>query len=520
MAAGSDTHSLMWGDPRKNVRINSLLPRWALLQPFDFQWGPRGTLIGFFERVGLIKSQILKERGEDWLKHFDLHFFPLNSRAETIPKHILFCPAPSRDETEAINEWTGVSDFVESKARQEMGIRETLPLPLLAQDCWGKHRFDDFLIDLIPLAERLHFKRAYIGPIWENDSTASDWQSRFNHCCTHAFLVTEKLGGIAGLRRLCDAAHANRLQLCAWYGCYLGINSPLLQQHPEWAAKREDRHTPYHSGYPDTLVACDLNSGFFDYLKDRLREVRDGAGLDMLFQDSYANLGFWVLNYAGAELVPNALAQVHLQAEMQKMGYEVGVEAVASFGLSGVGMFDDAYFFGREALSYKVCFGLPLLLSTDGRQRETFAEYAHQGKLTPLGYFKFAANKAPLCIGLPSDPQSHSDHYAERIRSFRDAFTSDFVAVNRAYNAVVPLMEQRLLLPDDRGVLWRRGGGSADESRNKGVSGGILFAYKEFSQPAAKGSVVRDVTTGEEQAVVGKVFTTQPGHVYGVEGES
>lgn len=183
-------------------------------------------------------------------------------------------------------------------------------------------------------------------------------------------------------------------------------------------------------------------------------------------------------------------------------------------------MFDDSYYFGHEALTYRTNFGLPLLISTDGRQRDPFVEFVHQGKLTPLGYFKFAANKGPLTIGLPSDPRSSGPGYAERIRAFREAFTADFAAVNRAYNGVVSLMDTRTVLPEDRGVSWRRRGATAAESQNEVMSEGVLFACKEFALPAAKGQIVRDVTLGEEHTVAKGAFTAQPGHVYVVGGES
>ncbi len=82
-------HFLVAKGGDENPVMTHNLPRFASHGSFDFQFKGSKTLLGVFERVGLIRSLLQRDAGKRELKTFDKHIFDQAAHASTVPKKVL-----------------------------------------------------------------------------------------------------------------------------------------------------------------------------------------------------------------------------------------------------------------------------------------------------------------------------------------------------------------------------------------------------------------------------------------------
>jgi hypothetical protein len=296
-------------------------PRWAVMQGFDFQAKPNGVLCGLFERVGLIRSILRRERGGHELKTLDRHVGD-SGLSSTVPKRILLAQGRF-DDLAWQNAWSDLLDHANTQARAEFGLREVPAEPYLQQDFWKPHTFDDYRCDLLPAAAAIGIRHINIGNI--NRSAATEG-TRGNQCCSHAYEPAPSLGGTDGLRSLVADAKTLGLRLHSWTSTAQGFDSPLLATHrndPDWFLRMEDGATTFGSVHMVDFHCLNLtHAPARRSWLDALLKIREDTGLDAWFLDMFANVSFMPLSFAHGRVSTIWRACLEALAELQGAGID------------------------------------------------------------------------------------------------------------------------------------------------------------------------------------------------------
>jgi hypothetical protein len=296
-------------------------PRWAVMQGFDFQAKPDGVLCGLFERVGLIRSILRRERGGHELKTLDRHVGD-SGLTGTVPKRILLAKGRF-DDLGWQNAWSDLFDDSNRRARAEFGLREVPAEPYLQQDFWTPHTFDDYRRDLLPAAAAIGVSHINVGNV--NRSAATEG-TRGNQCCSHAYEPAPSLGGTDGLRRLVADARALGLRLRSWTSTAQGFDGPLLAAHrndPDWFLRMEDGGTTFGSVHMIDFHCLNLaHEPARRAWLDALLKIRNDTGLDAWFLDMFPNVSFMPLSFAHGRVTTIWRACLEALAELQRAGID------------------------------------------------------------------------------------------------------------------------------------------------------------------------------------------------------
>jgi hypothetical protein len=296
-------------------------PRWAVMQGFDFQAKADGVLCGMFERVGLIRSILRRERGGHELKVLDRHVGD-SGLTSTVPKRILLAQGRF-DDLGWQNAWSDLLDDSNRRARAEFGLREVPAEPYLQQDFWTPHTFDDYRRDLLPAAAAIGVSNINVGNVNRNAATEG---TRGNQCCSHAYEPAPGLGGTEGLRRLVADARAIGLRLRSWTSTAQGFDSPLLAAHrndSDWFLRMEDGGTTFGSVHMVEFHCLNLaHAPARRAWLDALLKIRAETGLDAWFLDMFANVSFMPLSYAHGRVTTIWRACLEALAGLQGFGID------------------------------------------------------------------------------------------------------------------------------------------------------------------------------------------------------
>ena len=228
--------------------------RWSLLPGFDLQYGQSGILVGWFDRVSLIRTAIESNAGEDAIRFNEFHWFEQAGRVSTNPKTILYCP-DRLDHTDALNLWTELQDRDCASGRRQFGIPEEEPARLtLHHFLWSDYHFDrsyepslaiaaelgldQILIDsCFEQGEALRMAHEKLAPPKEQEGTTLAKAMPTNMCCTLDYQVAAEHGGEAALKRLCDQAAGMGLKVSCWMAAHVHPHSALARG-PQASAHR------------------------------------------------------------------------------------------------------------------------------------------------------------------------------------------------------------------------------------------------------------------------------------------
>lgn len=485
------TYSTVGLDQWATLLPGNLWARWSLLPSFDLQYGPKGVLLGWFDRVSLIRSVLESNPGESVLRVIDLHLFENSLRIQTNPKTILFSPEEI-DDVDAINLWTRVQDAEARKAREQFGLPvEAPPAVVMSKNAWRGVDFNTTYENLLEVAAEFRADYIFIDSVFEHqeafrqalenalplDRREDPIFDKFNHgnmCNTLDYEVAQSWGGESGLRALCDRAAARGVKVLSWMAAHLSPNTSL--QHREELGKanlfavKESGHHP-DTGYPAACWTMNLHSPIADKLREQLIGVCQRTGLAGYLWDSFSNLGWWQLDYASGTMKPQFEQTMALYAALEKEGLYITPEALVQFSAhSCCGMHGGEIYSGE------------------------LAPFAHNSNI-PFFYGKFTGNRSPECLMLKGEIDLLP--LFEAI-SHRRIPNLGFETVPReqwnpgrrdqirewlqAYQSCRHAMQHRIVLKDQLGVLWTNDGPEA-----------VFFAYQD--QPAV--SSARDVATGE-----------------------
>lgn len=512
-------------------------PRWASMQPFDFQSAQEGVLLGYWQDRHSVKSLIQKNPNEDVIFILDEYNFELTGHALIPAKHILFSASPEsgvlRAKHEVVNMWTRAMEFTGDIIRGFFGIKLCEPLPdggpsyegkvyidrsELAngpQDDWlwreenGRFYFmlegdkvesHDFLRwtadKILPRLQQRGVKRLkFTQPIHESDFTElafaykaqTGWHGDLycsSVCGSHRYIPAEFFGGWSAWRYLADQARSLDMSIGHWFGFHLTPRAAILREHPEYLVDHANSKR-FGGGYGhNSICAINFLSGAKDWLLDDLRRWHD-EGLDWLWFDSWPNLACLSTSYADG-MIPMQAEIPKFLGELQKIGYNwFGFEGTSPFGVPAYGLADPMQDYENH-VEQGVCG------QNDFGKR--------------IGHEYMAYNEALIHIEL--NPKRSLDQLPEW--SFRYMANRSLNLVSdedkQTYVTLQPLMRKRFLLPDDQGVSWR----TDDDTQE------VLFAYTAFKHPVKTGAKVFSVkgTTEKQVACPEQILRTEPRTAY------
>jgi hypothetical protein len=515
-----------------------LRPRFGYVQCFDYQTGPRGTLLMYFERPTAIRSLLHKEPGRDRFQYYDDHWVRSASSLETTWRHVVFLPTTGEDLWHGRNRWLRCWDFCAQHYRDAYGMHEGEPEPGFAMQYWttdmARNRaFNEVVRGLLPQMAKLGFTQWFMPHFFDSNMLAMkgidpNHITSHNPCCPRDFVWHAEIGGAAWVKQVLAEARGHGLIPQQWISAHMACESPvapLLNEHPEWMV-RSHNGAPF-DGHARVAACVDINSGYGAHYRQRLLDMlKDGVG--NFFADSYPNFNMLPVNYATPGLEPQQDAVLRIQSDCQKAGAEWYVEGESPFGISANGLAGpilgsrterdhgevqnlhrdnwtlDNFTGERQFVLYKTCLATAL-------------NDLKSGAFPVELLFRFLAFKAPFRFGFElKDPIEvfapelgiGPDGILDAARRCLDGVPPAAAAMLHAYNRVRPGMASAQILPGYAGSLWLDRSGALR----------TVFAFTTASLPVAAGAKVEVVHGGGTVVVADGALALQPGCIYRIRG--
>ncbi len=504
--------------------------RYSPHQCCDFQYGPRGSLLGYWPDVVDVHSLVQKNGGEDVVFVLDKCLRPLATDVTFARKHILWAPVPAEGVAEHLmhDRWLAALQHAQGRVRAAFGVPAPYVLPEATTpygtglDAQGKlvmrvrgrdvppHRVLAAWAEQFPALRDLGIRRLFPEVVAESDITENGYTYKLmtgihgdlvtsSVCNVWRYRPAELWGGWAAWEDFYAAGTAAGLEIGHWIGMHLSPLAPILQQHPEFVCRGVNTR-PHGGGYTINLC-CGLNwNTAHDWLLEQFAEWKR-HGLDYLFFDSIGNMGFQGVDFS-AGMQPNAEAIVRFIGGLGRLGIRaISVEGISPVGVGHFGMSDNmtenrrapdavagqndwSWWVGHEDMLVDTT---PCAVPHPARSPQELHE---QG-------FRALANRALLIF----NDNSQAPSWPENLGRWSFFY--------RTFNTLQPLMQRRRLLPEHRGVCWHSPAGDA------------LFAYQAFAFPLPAGARVERVV-GEECTPVagaGGVLQTEPWTAYRITGQ-
>lgn len=466
-----------WDDPasKANPVMTHNLPRWASHQAFDFQYKGSRTLVGVFDRVGLIRSILCRQAQRAELKTFDKHIFDQAARVATPAKRIMLNDEP-KGEVDQRNLWTWVIQEVHDRARAEFGLTEEPMLPWVSQNYWENFNFDTYFKDLIPAAAAIGARGVFIDNVHKSAMTENCPNPpvfHWNMCCGHEYEVAPRLGGPGKLKDLVDRCGALGIEVFSWTNNDQALSSPLnaseRDEQRQWYVKLEDTRQKYGGAYAGCMSVWDFKSApARQNWIDSLKRTHEQTGLSEYLFDSFYNLAFMPINYSFCE--PKTMWRELVQAfkELQDAGIHFKIESFGPFGCVQHGC-PTSYNIDNLFACYKVGLGSGYTtVPTDKALKDTLPGEAHLlyyvlAHMTNPGLQLFAHGKRIDMLWMTAHRRALAD-----------------------YNENYRHMHRRYLQEGGRAVIWHDQAGKAATIWN--------FAPRDAALPGR----VKDVTTGKD----------------------
>lgn len=474
----------------------------ARQQPFFFLAGEDGSTVSFFNSV--VHAMVSETRDVDRIVVRTRIPVRADKVIETPQKVWLFRKGDFSSKWDALNEWTWVFDSLAERYRAMKGIAPVEPRPTLlwqsAQNAklWGRDylgaakgglpqekRWFYRLASEIPKLARWGVRVIYVSGALESDADKTKADRLPGSICFGSVCapwrveVSPCMGGVDGLKHLCDAAHRHGVRIVLWSTpAHLSNSSPLLREHPDWLAWKADG-TPEHFGYRD-ITGVSLHRGYFDYAMRQYEKIRRATGFDGLWQDSFLTFGI-LTDFRESTPYPQLDETVEMQRRLQAMGCtEIHIEGCGPLGLSSGG-----------------CgYGRPVFFSRIEGKEYGLYNYMADTSVEPQSYFRALASKGVVGIKSIVDFEELPSDVRKRIVKF-----------NRAYLEALPFMKRRRLLGRDEkwlGVEW------FDQSGR----GTVLFTFEPLEYEVHEIAPVRDLIDARQVAVEYGRLRTEPWHVY------
>ena len=439
--------------------------RFVFAEAFDYQTGPEGSLVCWFEHPAHIQAE--RAGTSRFIMYQDTCRFPTVAAGRTPLKYVLYSPGNG-----GLDEWARVRDHVFERYRDHYGIIEHDPMPLALGGLKKKPREVKtpcrwWADNAVPEVAKLGFKYLRAVGISTKTYDLSDTDTPENR---------------AYLQQQCQQ---HGVGLVAWQPTvHLSRYSPYWAEHPEWEIEGRDGKPATGYCYPD-IRGVDLST-FTQFGLSQLAKLRQRPGLVGLWMDSYCNFthGIQPADYNFGLRQAQNLFKYH--AAIQKLGYVTYCEASPCFGIKSPG------FPTQNADSPSPRFPRPETLYKTS-QHVGSSEVTMRHLASGNTYYRHLANKSVpwMVLHLIADDPAALKRIAQ---------------ANRDYVTALPDMKIRTLLPDDRGVEWA----------NPETATRVLFSYRNsrYARPSLREA--HCLTTGKPVMVENGSFTARPSHTYRV----
>jgi len=511
-----DFYSSEWYIPDcANPSAFQFLPLQTELQGFSFSASPRGVLVTWPNEVAHVRSLFEKARGEGVLAHFHEHCGDLSGEFQTSPVEVLFC-AGEMPRVEWFNAYEAARDCVHETLHNQLGMRRERVSTYGQIEEWTMPDLDYYGREGVPKLLDAGCETIYVANHFENNMNT--WGVS-NMCCTVDYKVAGSVGADK-LRALCDQIHDGgarvemwgntSISTLTWIFAQRGGNSERIQFLPpedSIMAHLKDSAAPFVRNASNALEAdhytpifCVLNlrdPAVRDYWNRRWRDANQNVGLDGIFLDSSFNLSsdkfHWVQNaqphssegatadqthllgnFRPQNEPPSAIlsqyrAHLELMREMQEFGYRYCNEDLGVFGTHRHGPAVEMRLDCLPIWSECIAGFDPHAIERAGGEPDDV-------------FFRGLAYRQMWAIhwNSPANQLSFNYHDASSPPS------EGHLALFKAYNRVNDAMRERLILPDETGVLWSQNG-----------SPRVLWTFADMERPSALQGELLDVLSGE-----------------------
>tara|TARA_Y100001933_G_C19014369_1_gene570685 strand:- start:1251 stop:3338 length:2088 start_codon:yes stop_codon:yes gene_type:complete len=428
-----------------------MLPRAAGAAICDFQTREDYAMCLFTEDPGLSRTRLEKFADENVIHHMERPFFPLTEHAIAPTRTLLVYRQDQKlQQHQWRNLWLDCFTHVRSRMLAIYDFELEVPKPCVHAHLWDddlKARgsaWSEPLKQILPDLTKAGFKQVFTHGVWESVTSDSKRRSEDgNICCPYAFRFAEQFGGAEGMKRLCENAQDNDIEIFQWYGFQFARFSEIWQEHPEWLL-REQHGEPWDGQY-GILWCGRMRSPFAQMLEEQIIKTKHEAGVHSMFIDSYQNLGITCVDWQAPDKAPQAREIWQLQSRLQKRGFSFRCEVVTIFGVSQVGMYGFAQDNFRRRLWDDTVRDDSFFAHLDcppgfHSQNDPYTP----GRINPEVYFKLAAHRAiPVMEANPWKNKFPGDQAHE-----------DYARVNRLYNSALPSMHRLRVTSGGHYVLW------------------------------------------------------------------
>lgn len=467
-------------------------------QSFLFVTGPGRTMVASFEEPTWARVAVRRERGRDRYRFV----IPVGS-GETSALRWWVADRGAADRWAAADLWAAVYDDLRLAYLSAAGVLDGRPLPTLV---WNQPSEDEFLADLETFVatgsspevgwferfvDRLDdvadagIANVIIQAPWISDAEDPEMISSLH--APRSLTVSEMFGGVDGLARLVEEAHARGISVTLWYPSSYSIRSPLFEKRPDWVVWTRDG-LPDDGGWGDVLV-IEKGDEYRRYVTDRLRTLRTTVPFDGVWMDSWAGIAV-ATDYSEPRPSPSLDEAIALQRAFTEMGLtQIVIEGLGPLGRPDAYGDYESYSGGPDPNPEQAAEMERL------RGREYLLFRIGAGVYLDLDVYERALAAGGLVNVANLDEVEALGADRERLRR-----------LNQDYLEVRDLMDRRrLLVVDGRwvGVAWT----STESSET------VIFAFEDFIQELDGTVSVTDVTA-ETRLEASEVLEVEAHHVY------
>ncbi|NLW50576.1 MAG: hypothetical protein GXY85_06985 [Candidatus Brocadiaceae bacterium] len=471
----SDRYTTAW---HGGGRVRQFLPYFSVLQGFTFQFDDQSLLVTCFESPFHCLSLFQKDAGRNHIVHWHQLCGDLGGALEFPAQQVLAADLPTTSPAERSDQYCAVREDLQRQAAVRLGVA---PEPLMPGG--SLNPADGFTLQTlqsgIDRLARAGCTRIYVVGLCRHFAPARPDERAGREACRQ-------------IRRIVDHAHQRGAQVAA---SLLDCSEPwLVAACMETDTDAPQPPRPLSPGADGReLVSLALRGQDGGLLREHLRRVRAGLGIDALFGDG-ALAGYagqfdrrvgQAASGAGAQGRVRSLfgARTALIADIARMGF--GCLQTAPGAVPGC----------LRSVPYETLKGREYMF------RDSILEYppdAASGRsVDPVEvYFRACAHR--LGYALPCEPRSR------RGSRRADWWHTGVAPINQACQALREHMERSRMLPEDRGVIWT---GVDPDVR-------VLWCFEPFSCPVAEDADVFDVLASRRVSAGDGTFPAEALRVY------
>ena len=498
-----------------NPTAFQFIPLQTEFQGFSFTASPAGVLVTWASEVAHIRSLFEKPRGEDLMIHFHEHCGDLDHEFSTSPMEILWSPG-ERSRVDLANDYEAVRELVHETLHAQIGMRRERVTTFGQIEEWTRADLERYRSRGLPKLLEAGIRTICLANHFENNMNT--WGVS-NFCATVDHKVARSVGEDK-LRAFCDDARAGGTTVQMWGNTAISTLNLLfdnrsgdgdrIQFLPREDSIMEalDRNKSFVRNAANAIEADHYAPEFAvlnlrdpavrEYWLRRWKAAHDNIGLGAIFLDSSFNLSSDKFHYIQnarahqfgatpdqahqlgffrpaveppAAILSQYRAHLQLMVEMQHVGYIYGNEDLGVFGIHRHGP--------------TIAARLESLFLWSDCVASFDAPRIRQSGYDPDDiYFRGLAYRMMWALHW---------HVSQDILSFRyegpsceeDLPGADHIALLHAYNQVEPFMLERVILPEEAGVLY------CSPSRR------VLWAFQDISVPLDSIQSTREVLSGE-----------------------